>query len=213
LTSLERATTSARTSASPLSDVSEPETHFDHDVTLENLYDNYHRQAFWVAYQILGDAGDSEDVVQDAFLSAWRYAQTYDGSKGSIKTWLFALVRNRSIDVLRARQRRPICVAEDAANLPAPDHLSIDVDDREAEEPEAEEQAEGLSAIEAIAALPSRQRQVLEMVFLEGLSQTDVAARLSAPVGTIKSRMRLALNRLRLMLVEPGATTGPMLTA
>jgi len=189
---------------SPLSDVSGSETYFDHDVTLENLYDNYHRQAFWVAYQILGDAGDAEDVVQDAFLSAWRYAQTYDGSKGSIKTWLFALVRNRSIDVLRARQRRPICVAEEAANLPAPDHLSIDIDEREAEEREAEEQAEGLSAIEAIAALPSRQRQVVEMVFLEGLSHSDVAARLSAPVGTVKSRMRLALNRLRLTLVESG---------
>jgi len=204
LASLERATTSARTSVSPLSDVSGSETYFDHDVTLENLYDNYHRQAFWVAYQILGDAGDAEDVVQDAFLSAWRYAQTYDGSKGSIKTWLFALVRNRSIDVLRARQRRPICVAEEAANLPAPDHLSIDIDEREAEEREAEEQAEGLSAIEAIAALPSRQRQVVEMVFLEGLSHSDVAARLSAPVGTVKSRMRLALNRLRLTLVESG---------
>jgi len=75
---------------------------------LEVLYDTHHRQALGLAYRILGDRGDAEEVVQEVFLSAWRTAQQYDPARGSSHAWILAMVRNRSIDVLRARRRRPV---------------------------------------------------------------------------------------------------------
>src|SRR5207237_7769734 len=75
---------------------------------LEALYDAHHRQAIGLAYRILGDLGDAEEVVQEVFLSAWRSGHTYDASRGSTHTWILSMVRNRCIDVLRARKRRPV---------------------------------------------------------------------------------------------------------
>src|SRR2546423_4626114 len=75
---------------------------------LEALYDAHHRQAIGLAFRILGDMGDAEEAVQEVFLSAWRSGHTYDPARGSTHTWILSMVRNRSIDVLRARQRRPV---------------------------------------------------------------------------------------------------------
>src|SRR3981081_3329396 len=75
---------------------------------LEVLYDAHHRQAIGLAYRIVGDLGDAEEVVQEVFLSAWRSGHTYDPARGSTRTWVLSMVRNRSIDLLRARQRRPV---------------------------------------------------------------------------------------------------------
>src|SRR5919201_1431451 len=84
-------------------------------VDLETLYDLHHRQALGLAYRIVGDLGDAEEVVQEVFLSAWRSGHTYDPAKGSTHTWILSMVRNRSIDVLRARKRRPVSqLADDA---------------------------------------------------------------------------------------------------
>src|ERR1700687_3621465 len=75
---------------------------------LEVLYDAHHRQAIGLAYRIIEDLGEAEEVVQEVFLSAWRSGHTFDPARGSVHTWILSMVRNRSIDVLRARQRRPV---------------------------------------------------------------------------------------------------------
>jgi RNA polymerase sigma-70 factor (ECF subfamily) len=162
-------------------------------VTLEALYDAYHRQALGLAYRLLNDVGDAEDVVQDVFLSAWRAANSYDAGKGSTRTWILAMVRNRAIDILRARRRRPVSVLEEQDDLPGD------------EDPAAMAmiRADGQVAYQALATLPEPQRQVVEMVYFQGLSHTEVADRLAIPVGTIKSRLRLAMDRLRGILVGP----------
>src|ERR1700682_4544111 len=92
---------------------------------LEGLYDAYHRQAIGLAYRIVGDLGDAEEVVQEVFLSAWRSGHTYDASRGTTHTWVLSMVRNRSIDVLRARKRRP--VQQLAEGIDPPDERSNDV--------------------------------------------------------------------------------------
>lgn len=160
--------------------------------SLELLYDEYHRQALWLAYRILRDVGDAEDVVQEAFLSAWRFSRSYDGQKGSTKTWLLAMVRNRSIDLLRSRRRRPVSTLDEGADL-------VGVEDPAGD---AMSRVEGQIACKAVAALPEPQRRVVEMIYFEGMSHNDVAQLLSTPVGTIKSRMRLALHRLRTVLAD-----------
>ena len=157
---------------------------------LEALYDAHHRQAIGLAYRLLGDLGDAEEVVQEAFLAAWRSGHTYDATRGSTHTWLLSMVRNRSIDVLRARKRRPVQpLAEgvdppDASDVPA----------------EAVSNVDAQAARAAMDALPPEQKQVIELAYFAGLSHSEIAAQLAAPIGTVKGRIRLALDRLRTLM-------------
>lgn len=162
--------------------------------TLEALYDTYHRQAIGLAYHLLGDLGDAEEVAQEAFLAAWRAGHTYDAARGSTRTWLLALVRNRAIDVLRARTRRPITQMDegfdraDGTDVPAQAEASVD----------------GAMAREALEDLPPDQREVIELAYFGGLSHSEIATHLATPLGTVKGRIRLALDRLRVSLGAPG---------
>ncbi|MEK7216406.1 MAG: sigma-70 family RNA polymerase sigma factor, partial [Chloroflexota bacterium] len=160
---------------------------------LEALYDAYHREALGLAYRLLQDAGDAEDVAQETFLSAWRAAPTYDVSRGSTRTWLLTMVRNRAIDRLRRRRRQPVTTLQDDME-PADD---ADISS------EATITVDGLAARKALAGLPEEQRRVIELAYFGGLTHTEVASRLSTPVGTVKSRIRLALDRLRVALEDP----------
>jgi RNA polymerase sigma-70 factor (ECF subfamily) len=160
---------------------------------LEALYDAHHRQAIGLAYRILGDLGDAEEVVQEVFLSAWRSMHRYDAARGSTHTWILAMVRNRSIDVLRARRRRPVQPLAEGVDPPdASDVLSLAVSNIDA-----------AAARVAMQALPPEQKEAIELAYFGGLSHTEIATQLAAPIGTIKGRIRLGLDRLRVAMGVP----------
>ena len=131
--------------------------------------------------------GEAEEVVQEVFLAAWRAGHTYDPARGSTHTWILAMVRNRSIDVLRARRRRPVQPLVEGLDPP-------DLSDVPAQ---AASNIDGATARRALASLPPEQKQVIEMAYFGGLSHTEIAAQLAAPIGTVKGRIRLGLDRLR----------------
>jgi RNA polymerase sigma-70 factor (ECF subfamily) len=157
-----------------------------------DLYDRYAPQVYALARRIVRNDGDAEDVVQEVFSQAWRTAERYDSRRGSVIGWLLIITRTRAIDKIRARQARPDTVGDvmpdalAAADVPQPDLLV------------AAEQASRVR--EALLALPAPQRTALELAYYEGLTQSEIAARLSEPLGTIKTRMRTALSTLRAKL-------------
>ena len=131
---------------------------------LEPLYDAHHRQAIGLAYRMLGDLGDAEEVVQEVFLSAWRSGHTYDPSRGSTHTWILSMVRNRSIDLLRARRRRPV----------QPLVEGVDVPDTADVTSQAVSNVDAQSAYEALKALPPEQKQELILFLATRLRRSGV---------------------------------------
>lgn len=161
---------------------------------LDTLYGRYGRLAFALAYRVVNSPEAAEDVVQDAFLTVWRRAESYQPGRGSVRAWLLTVVRNRAIDMLRARESRPKVVAtlDDISSLTAGDDDPADA---------ALRGVEASAVREALASLPTEQREVVELAYFSGLSYPEVAERTGAPLGTVKSRMRLAMERLRGLLV------------
>jgi RNA polymerase sigma-70 factor, ECF subfamily len=160
---------------------------------LEALYDAHHRQAIGLAYKILGTMGDAEEVVQEVFLSAWRTDHQYDPSRGTQHAWILAMVRNRSIDVLRARKRRPV--------LPLAE--GVDPPDAQDVPAQAASNVDAAAARSALNSLPPEQKEVIELAYFGGLSHTEIATQLAAPIGTVKGRIRLGLDRLRVAMGVP----------
>jgi len=164
---------------------------------LEDLYDRYKTMAYSIAYRITNDATLAEDVVQDAFLGAWRNAARYMEGRGSVKTWLLSIVHHRAIDAIR--RRRPTTeLPEIDAGLP--DALTLpDV------WAEVSASLDSVTVREALVALSDVQREALELAYFGGLTQQEIAERTGTPLGTVKSRMRLGLLAMRRSL-EVGST-------
>jgi len=161
---------------------------------LGELYDRYGRVVFGVIYRMLGSPESAEEVAQNAFHSVWRQAAAYRTERGSVRAWLLAISRNAAIDWRRSkanRRDRDVVIDE---SLQLVDDLRVE--DRVI----AGMRAERVRA--AVASLPREQREVLSLAFWSGLSQTEIAARTGAPLGTVKSRVRLGMARLREWLEE-----------
>ena len=160
---------------------------------LGELYDRFGRVAYGLAYKILQDAALAEDAVQEAFLQFWRGAGSYRPERAKASTWLLTFVHRRAVDLVRREQRRR-AVQLDA--LPEPSGSGAD------EEVVARSRREIVQ--DALRQLPSEQREAIELAYYGGLTQSELAARLDQPLGTIKSRMFTGLQRLRILLVESG---------
>ncbi len=156
----------------------------------EVLYQRYARAVFAVVRRTLGDRGRSEDVVQEAFASVWRAAKVYRRERGSAAGWMFAISRNAAADVLRART--PIAIGE------LPEHA----DPAAGPDDQAAAGLEAFAVHAAVDALPEREREVIELAYFGGLSQSEVAERLSLPLGTVKTRTRSGLARLATRLAD-----------
>ena len=156
---------------------------------LGELYDQHGRTVFGMLYRMLGAPEPAEEVTQDAFHAVWRRAGTYRADRGSVQTWLLSIARNAAIDWRRTKGKR---IAREAAIDEAAELVEEQrIDDRVI----ASLRAERVRA--AVASLPEEQRVVLSLSFWAGLSQTEIAERTGAPLGTVKSRVRLGMSKLR----------------
>jgi RNA polymerase sigma-70 factor (ECF subfamily) len=158
---------------------------------LGELYDRHGGRLLGLAQRVLGRSGEAEEVVQEVFLFAWRSASSFDPSRGTVLTWLLIATRSRAIDRLRARRpssRPETRSLEELGEGPA------SADDVEANS--ASRQWESLCRA-AIGQLPEEQRRALELAYFEGLTQEEIAARTATPLGTVKTRVRLGLMKLR----------------
>lgn len=164
---------------------------------LGELYDRYGRLVYSLCWNILGDQALAEEVTQDVFLRVWERANTYEASLGKVSTWLTSVARHRAIDVLRSRRKRPEgnlagFTIEEALDLPASDDV----------EAEAEGSRQRERVRQALAQLPEAQRQALTYAYLWGYSHSQIAQALDEPLGTVKTRIRLAMQALRKLLIE-----------
>ncbi len=159
---------------------------------LGSLYDLLSRPLYSLAYRILNDSAEAEDVVQDVFLQIWRKAETFDTARGSVFGWAATLTRNRAIDRVRMRKRRTELLAESAPDLqPAP--LSGDLDSGASLW--LQEKARAVRS--ALGQLAPDQQKAIELAFFSGLTQLQISAKLNEPLGTIKARIRRGLLKLK----------------
>jgi len=156
---------------------------------IAELYDRHGARVYALAHRILGNGPDAEDVVQEVFSQAWRTANSYQPDRGAVVAWLLVIARTRALD--RVRARKPSEQALDEADPLA----LVSKSAAPADELIAREQAERVRA--AVMQLPADQRRALELAYFDGLSQTEIAAKLQAPLGTVKTRIRTALATLR----------------
>lgn len=169
------------------------------EYAIEKLYERYHRYAYSLAYHILHDPVAAEDIVQDAFLSIWRKASSYQVQHGSVHSWLQAIVHHRSIDKVRAAVHR--------------DHqwtpLQLDNEqDPPGEQPDVWDQAWQSEQHRIISAvldqIPVEQRMVIELAYFGGYTHVEISKQCHIPLGTVKGRIRLGLQKMKTLLAEQG---------
>lgn len=159
------------------------------------LYDRYGSVLYAIAYRIVGERADAEEVVTEAFAQAWREATRFESGRGSVTAWLTMIARSRALDVVRARSRRDR-IMETAAREEANDAPAMGT--WRSDPGESLERAERSRRVEAaLQELSPPQRQAIELAYYEGLSQSEIAERLQEPLGTVKTRVRLGMQKLR----------------
>jgi RNA polymerase sigma-70 factor (ECF subfamily) len=162
----------------------------------EVLYDRHGGAAYSLAYRIVGDRAAAEEVTQEAFISVWRSGARFDATRGSVRSWLLSVVRNRAIDFLRSRAgKAPKLTFDDDAVL----------EQRPAEERTEDEALQRETAAEiqgALGKLPGEQSKVIELAYFGGFSHSEISRILNLPMGTVKGRMRLGLEKIRGELAE-----------
>jgi len=174
----------------------------EHQDALGELYDRYSRLVFSLALNTVGDHAAAEEITLDVFTRVWERAELYRPDRAKVSTWLTSITRHRSIDVLRRRGSRPEQHSIGWAEV-LPDHLPS-VDGPE----EATELAIQRRRVRAaIAQLPPEQKQVLALAYFKGYSHREIAEALDQPLGTVKTRIRLAMQKLREMLMEEQIST------
>jgi RNA polymerase sigma-70 factor, ECF subfamily len=162
----------------------------------EVFYDRHGGVAYSLAYRIVGEKAAAEDVTQEAFISIWRSGARFDRARGSVRSWMLSIVRNRAIDALRSRAgKAPKLTFDDDAIL----------EQRPAEELTEDEAMRRETATEirgALGELPGEQSKVIELAYFGGFSQSEISRMLGVPLGTVKGRMRLGLEKIRGELAE-----------
>ena len=167
----------------------------------ELLYDRHAGAAFSLAYRMVGNRVSAEDITQEAFLSIWRSRLRYDPARGSVRTWVLGIVHNRAIDSLRRsvvhdRRRQTMEGVEERFEA------------RERTDVEAARRDEARTVRSALDTLPEDQRRTIELAYFGGFSHSQIAELLNEPIGTVKGRMRLGLDKMRRQLSEGFAAEG-----
>lgn len=168
------------------------------------LYDRYADLVYSVALRVLADPALAQDTTQDVFLRVWRTPAAYDPARGRFPSWLVSVTRNRAVDEVRMRGRRRLReMGEQAAGDDPPDSR--------AEDPQlaAQLQADREAIRKALTTLPEEQRTAIELAYFSGLTQLEIAERLGQPLGTVKTRTRLGLRKLRAALEDEVGTAFP----
>jgi len=162
----------------------------------EVIFDRHSGPAYSLAYRMCGERSLAEDVVQETFLNLWRGVGSYQAGRGSLRNWLLTAVRNRMIDSFRSRAAKQSSDVSDEGLS----EMLAGISDTHAQ---VEAREERTQVHEALLGLPEEQRVVVELAFFRGLSHTEIAELLKLPAGTVKGRMRLALEKLRRELPAP----------
>lgn len=163
----------------------------------ELLYERYADLVYSVALRVLADPAMAQDIAQEVFVRFWRMPERYDAERGRFGNWLMSVTRNRAVDEVRIRGRRrlrelgPSVAFEAVADTPREDPLL-----------NAEAEADRVAVRRALRALPNEQRTALELAYFGGLTQQEIAELLDQPLGTVKTRTRLAMKKMRLALAE-----------
>ena len=161
---------------------------------LATLYDRYGGLALGLATRIVGDRGQAEDIVQESFLTLWHQAGTFQQGRGAVRTWLLSIVHHRCIDLIRKRTSAPSepfdIIKHDVATGDAWTDVYAHLTQTQIRD--------------ALQQLPDEQRQTIELAYFGGLTHQDIANRLATPLGTVKGRMRLALQKLKASLDDLG---------
>lgn len=153
------------------------------------LYDRYGGMAYGLAFRITSDATAAEDAVQDAFVSLWKQAPRFDAARGQVRSWLMTIVHHKAVDIVRRRANRPERPLPDGpgdfvATYGRPEELAESVMDAEA-------------VREAVRLVPEEQRKTIEMAYFRGMTHVEISDEMGVPLGTVKSRLRIGLEKMR----------------
>ncbi|MFI2858225.1 RNA polymerase sigma factor [Paenibacillus sp. JSM ZJ436] len=158
---------------------------------LEQLYSQYERVIYAFAYRIVQDEMAAEEVMQELFLRIWNHAERYQSEQGKLTTWMFAITRNIAIDTLRRKSARS------AASPVTDEVIHLIPDESSSTEQVVESRWLGLKVSEALAELSEEQKIVVDSIYYQGMTQQEVSVQYQIPLGTVKSRVRLAMKQLQ----------------